>query len=144
MAKTKLTLEFEGLKDLIAQLDEMQGDIKKASEDALKASHKIVSDKVTKAMRKDNLPAKGKYSTGHTAKGIIRDDNVSWNGLTASVDVGFDIEKNGLTSIFLMYGTPKIDPVSGLKAAIYGAGTKKEVASKQKEIFENALKKFGG
>ena len=100
-----------------------------------------MTEKVEKAVQKSNLPAKGKYSTGKTADSIVRDDNVNWDGTTASVNVGFDFKKGGMTSIYLMYGTPRMKPAKGLKAAIYGAAVKKEIKEKQKEIFAKAIKK---
>lgn len=137
---TKLTVNFGGFADMIDKLDRLQGDIGKTTEQALKASHKIVTEKVEKAVQKSNLPAKGKYSTGKTADSIVKDDNVKWDGTTASVDVGFDFKKGGMTSIYLMYGTPRMKPAKGLKAAIYGSAVKKEIKEKQKEIFAKAIK----
>lgn len=142
--KNKIGLNFSGFKEVIAQLDELEGDIKKTTEKALTESKKIVTEKLIEATIKENFPAKGKYSTGATAESINKDMTVEWDGMTASIPVGYDLEKSGLTSIFLMYGTPRHKPpmprVSEMFDAIYGAKTKKEVKAKQKEIFENAIK----
>lgn len=137
---TKLIVNFGGFAEMVEKLDRLQGDIEKTTEQALKASHKIVTEKVEKAVQKSNLPAKGKYSTGKTADSIVKEADVKWDGTTASVDVGFDFKKGGMTSIYLMYGTPRMKPAKGLKAAIYGAAVKKEIKEKQKEIFSKAIK----
>ena len=42
----------------------------------------------------------------------------------------------------MMYGTPKMKPVSGLKVAIYGAKTKREVAAIQKEALNNVIRRI--
>ena len=62
--------------------------------------------------------------------------------MTASVKVCFDFSKSGLTSIFLMYGTPRMKPVSGLKNAIYGAKTQKELATIQEEALQKVIKEI--
>ena len=57
--------------------------------------------------------------------------------MSGAIKVGFDFSESGSTSIFLMYGTPKMRPVAGLKAAIYGSKTKKEIAEiQQREVNE--------
>ena len=83
--------------------------------------------------------------TGRTL-GSIRDNYpIEWEGLTASTKVGFDFAEGGLTSIFLMYGTPTMRPVQGLKNAVYGRKTKNMIAEEQKKIFSEAIhKRMGG
>lgn len=144
MAKHRVGMTFKGFEDLAARLDGLNGDLKKATEKALIASHEVVTKRLKKAIRKSNLPAKGKYSTGITEKNLITDSKVEWEGMRASIKVGFNLE-NSITSIFLMYGTPRrkpeMDPVPGLKAAIYGSASIKEREKIQREIFEDAIKK---
>ena len=49
-----------------------------------------------------------------------------------------------MTSIFLMYGTPRMNPARGLKASVYGAATKKEIAKIQEdEILKVIHRKMG-
>ena len=88
------------------------------------------------------LPAGGKYSTGDTKKSIDKDMTVEWSATTGEINVGFDFSESGMTSIYLMYGTPKMDPVSGLKNAIYGAKTKKEIATIQEETISKVIKRI--
>ena len=121
MAKAKIGLQFDGWEETITKLDKLAGSsaTAKAVEEALIDSKEYVNNNIDKAITSGNLPAKGKYSTGHTKKSINRDSNVEWQGQTATIKVGFDFKKSGTTSIFLMYGTPKMKPAKGLKNAIY-------------------------
>lgn len=138
--KNRIGLTFEGFEELALKLDGLQGDLKKVTEDSLKASHKVVTEKLKKAIRKNNLPQKGKYSTGLTEKNLRTEAEVEWEGTIARVKVGFNLERS-LTSIFLMYGSPRYNPVPGMKAAIYGKVSIKEREELQKEIFDKAIKK---
>lgn len=141
MARNKIGLKFEGWEETLAKLDELGGTqlMKQATETALLESKKHVNPKIEQAMTK--LPAKGRYSTGDTKASIDTSMSVDWQGLTGSVKVGFDFKKSGLTSIFLMYGTPRMSPVKGLKAAIYGAKTNKEIAQIQSEAINKIIKR---
>lgn len=128
----------------MAKLDELGGTkaIERATEAALRAAKQHVTPKVSKAVANANLPAKGRYATGVIKDSIDKDMSVDWEGFTASIHVGFDFEKSGMTSIFLMYGTPKMPPVKGLKAAIYGAKTQKEIANIQAEAINKVIEKY--
>lgn len=125
----------------MAKLDELGGSqvMKRGVEGALKASKQHVNPLIKKAMGK--LPAKGKYSTGVTKDSIDNEMKVEWEGMTGSIKVGFDFSKSGPKSIFLMYGTPKMKPVSGLKSAIYGAKTQKEIAEIQEKVLSDVIKR---
>ena len=141
MARNRIGLQVEGFEDYMAKLDELGGTaaMKRGVEDALKASKKHVTPLIEQAMTK--LPAGGRYSTGNTKESIDDSMDVIWEGTTASIKVGFDFKKSGVTSVFLMYGTPKMPPVNGLKAAVYGAKTKKEIAAIQAEALTEAIKR---
>lgn len=141
MARNKIGLKFEGWEEYMAKLDELGGThtMKKAVNEALVESKKHVDPLIEKAIVK--LPAGGKYSTGETKKSIDKEMDVTWNGFTGEIKIGFDFSKSGLKSIFLMYGTPKMKPVSGLKAAIYGSKTQKEIAEIQEKILSDHIKK---
>lgn len=142
MARKKIGLQVEGIDEYMAKLDQVGGSqaMKRGVESALKASKAYVNPKIEASMAK--LPAGGRYSTGDTKKSIDKDMSVDWEGMTASIKVGFDFSKSGLTSIYLMYGTPKMSPVSGLKAAIYGAKAKKEIARVQGEALDKVIKRI--
>ena len=128
----------------MAQLDELGGTkaMERATEAALRAAKEHVTPKISKAVDSANLPAKGKYATGVIKDSIDKDMSVDWEGFTASIHVGFDFEKSGMTSIFLMYGTPKMPPVKGLKAAIYGSKTQKEISEIQADEINKVIAKY--
>ena len=141
MARKKIGLQFDGWEDYIAKLDELGGSqaMKKGVEEALIESKKHVNPLIEKSMGK--LPAGGKYSTGDTKKSIDKEMRVEWTGMTGEIKVGFDFKKSGPKSIFLMYGTPKMKPVSGLKSAIYGSKTQNEIAEIQEKVLSDYIKK---
>ena len=141
MARNRIGLQFNGWEDYIAKLDELGGSqaMKKGVEEALIESKKHVNPLIEKSMSK--LPAGGRYSTGNTKKSIDNENKVEWVGMTGEIKIGFDFSKSGLKSIFLMYGTPKMKPVSGLKSAIYGTKTQKEIAEIQEKVLSEAIKK---
>ena len=141
MARNRIGLQFNGWEDYIAKLDELGGTkaMKKGVEEALIESKKHVNPLIEKSMGK--LPAGGRYSTGDTKKSIDNENKVEWSGMTGEIKIGFDFSKSGLKSIFLMYGTPKMKPVTGLKSAIYGTKTQKEIAEIQEKVLSDAIKK---
>ena len=131
MAKNKLTVDFEGFDILTKKLEALGGDVKQATESALKASHNVIAQNVTAAIQPHR-------ETGRTEKAIIKTPVIEWAGDVAAVDVGFDIAGGGLASIFLMYGTqlhgqPHIAPDRNLYNAVYGAQTKKQIKQIQEE-----------
>lgn len=142
MARNKLSLQVKGFEEYMAKLDEI-GDsdaMKRGVEGALKQSKAYVNPLIESAMTQ--LPAGGRYSTGETKKSIDKDMTVEWEGMTASVKVGFDFKKSGLTSIFLMYGTPRHSPVVGLYEAIYGRKTQREIGKIQGEALNKVIKRI--
>lgn len=141
MARNKIGLQFSGWEDYVAKLDKLGGTqvMKKGVEEALIESKKHVNPLIEQSMAK--LPAGGRYSTGNTKQSIDDEMSVEWEGMTGTIKVGFDFSKSGVTSIFLMYGTPRMQPVSGLKNAIYGAKTKKEIAEIQERVMSNVIKR---
>ena len=138
--KNRIGLQFSGLAEMAARLDELQGDLQRTTEEALIKSKEVVTAKLLEATNKANYPAQGKYSTGHARQSIDTTKNVKWQGTTAEIDVGFDLDKSGLTSIFLMYGTPRMAKVQAIYDAIYGSRVKAEIKRVQKETFDAAIK----
>lgn len=128
----------------MSKLDKLGGTalMKNGVEEALIESKKYVTPLIEKSMTK--LPAGGKYSTGRTKESIDKENVVDWSAMTGTINVGFDFSKSGVTSIFLMYGTPKMKPVSGLKNAIYGSKTKKEIAEIQERVLSDVIKRTMG
>lgn len=142
--KSKFGIQVEGFDELMAKLDKIGGSpaMKKGVDEALIKSKEYVTNELDKAIVK--LPAKGKYSTGATKRSLDKSSKVDWSGLVASTKVGFNLKESGLTSIYLMYGTPKMKPVKGLKSAVYGAKSKKEVTRIQSEAINKVINDIMG
>ncbi len=142
--RNRLELKVKGLDEYMARLDELGGTnaMKRATESALKASKQHVTPKINASMATSNLPAGGRYSQGGTRKSIDTNAAVEWEGLTGRIKVGFRFKESGLKSIFLMHGTPKMAPVPGLKDAIYGTKTKREISKIQTETLNKVIKRI--
>lgn len=133
----KTRIEFEGFDEAIARLSQLEGDVKGTTEQALKKSNRYVRQNIGAAMQKHNR-------TYETIRSLISNPNIEWVGTVASMDVGFDLSNGGLPSIFLMYGTPRMNKDQNLYNAIYGKKTKDEIMKLQEEIFFEAIRKAGG
>lgn len=147
--KNKIGLQFDGWEAYMAKLDQLGGmsAMKTATEKALTESKKHINPLIEKCVAKNKLPAKGRYSFGDTKESIDKEMRTEWEGFTGSIKVGFDFSKSGLKSIFLMYGTkvhgtPRMKPVTGLKNAIYGSKTQKEIAEIQEKVVSEFIKDF--
>ena len=136
--KKRLSIDFEGMDDIIAEYEAMGGRLEDAAEHALAATHQLVTHKLKVAIAPH-------YQTGETERSLTLDpyDTLTVNGGAAYVEVGFDIRSGGLASIFLMYGTPRMKPDTKLYNAIYGAATLREVSAKQAEVFEKMVMRRG-
>ena len=114
MARNTLRLDTSGFEAMLRKLDSLGGDVKKATEDALKQASETISEDTVDALSDANLPARGKYSHGATKESIIQDHRVTWEGLVGWVPVGFDFSKAGAGG-FLISGTPKMRPDQALR-----------------------------
>lgn len=113
--------------------------LKRAVEGGMKATKAKVTPKARAAIQPGNLPAGGKYSTGGTAAHLNQDMSVDWEGNMARLKLGFNLEGDGLASIFLMYGTPHHAPAAGLREALREEPLKisrKEMAKACKTVLE--------
>lgn len=137
MAKNKIGLEFKGFDEVIANLEAAGGDVQRATEAALKASKAAVNPGIEAAILQHRR-------TGATEVSLDKNMNVEWEGMTAGIDIGFNIRHGGLPSIFLMYGTPRVAPDKTLYDSIYGNKIKKEVAKIQEEAIQKVLKRTLG
>lgn len=151
----KFGLNFDGVSELSEKLEALGGDLKQVAEQALEFIPGDVNPKLHAAMQKHK-------GHGVTEKSIVEGQQVKWTGNVASIDVGFNLKKGGMPSIFLMYGTPRHAPGNqyggpvrqgaqehpGTKAdtelfnAIYGTKTQKEIAAKQQKIFNQAIQEL--
>ena len=153
----KIGLQFKGFDEIIEKLDKTEGDIKRVTVAALKASKQAVQPGIQTEISKHKR-------TGRTEGSMDKGMDVTWEGWTAGIDVGFHIRKGGLPSVFLMYGTPRHPPrnqygypkrsdakdIPNMPAdkklynSIYGAKTKKEIAKIQEEAVNKAIKRSMG
>jgi hypothetical protein len=138
MPKNKIGLKFDGFEELINQFEAMGGDLKIATENALKASKEAVTPGIQQAINKHR-------KTGDTEKSLDKSMTVDWQGTTASIDIGFHVRQGGLPSIFLMYGTPRTKKDTKLYNSVYGSKVKRQVAEAQKEVFQKMIaRRMGG
>lgn len=142
--KNRIGLQVSGLDEYMAKLDKLGGGeaMIRGTEAALKASKEYVNPLIESAMATSNLPAKGKYSSGDTKHSIDKGMSVEWDGMTAAIKIGFDFKKSGPKSIFLMYGTPRMSPVKGLKNTVYGSKTQKQIAELQGEALNKVISRI--
>lgn len=136
MAKNKIGLKFKGFDEMIADLEALNGDVKQAVEGSLRVAHDTATPKLLADMRKHKR-------TGNTAQAIVKKSKVKWDGTTAAIKVGFQFPE-GLPSVFLMYGTPRVPKDQKLYNDVYGSAVKREIAKKQKKIFEEMIRKRMG
>lgn len=144
--KNRIGLQFKGWEETIEKLDRIGGTdaIKRGVAAGLIESKKYINPIIKKNIAAAKLPAKGKFSHGGTELSIDDDLTIDWNALTGSIKIGFDFKKSGLKSIVLMYGTPRMKPAKGLKSAIYGSKTKKEIAAIQEEAVNKVIDRIMG
>lgn len=107
--------------------------LKETTEKALVESKEYVTKQLHQEMPKH-------HRTGRTESSIDDDSGVEWKGPIASIKVGFKISDGGLASIFLMYGTPRMQPDKKLYNDIYGPATSRKVSEIQREVFDKALR----
>lgn len=144
MAKNKIGLQFTGIEEMIERLEAAEADIKQATEAALKASKQVVNEGLNRDTNNGSFPAGGKYATGALKRSIDKDFNVKWEGMTAGVEIGYNFKQSGMTSIFLMYGTPKMPKVQKIYDDIYGPRTKRKIAKAQEEAMGKIIERMGG
>lgn len=141
MGKNKIGLQID-MENMVSSLEAAEADVKDAIANVLKASKRLVTDTLVKDTVKANFPAKGKYSTGRLAKSIDTNYNVEWKGNVAEIKVGYDFKKDGLVSVFLMYGTPRHAKSQKIYNDFYGARIKKQLAQIQQEALNNILERM--
>lgn len=135
MARKKLYMDGEVFGQYAQQLYKLSSMefLKETTEKALMESKAYVTEKLHQDMKKH-------HRTGRTEASIDDDSGVEWKGTLASVKVGFKISEGGLPSIFLMYGTPRMQPDRKLYNDVYGAATRRKIQEIQREVFDNALR----
>lgn len=149
-AKSKITLEFPGIKETIERFEKMDLAIGPAVTEALQESYNYVTSHLTDQIEQHRR-------TGKTAESLLKNEKVQVEGTTYFIHVGFDVGNGGLASIFLMYGSPKhvvtryhgkkkstwnhpgMDADAILYDLVFGPTTKSEIAKIQKRTFEKRM-----
>lgn len=136
--KSKMAFNFSEMADLAERLEKAGGDLQKACDKALHDTHDFITPQLSRGIARH-------VETGETQGSLERSAHVVWESpLKAVVNIGFDLEDGGWPSIFLMWGTPKMDPDKDLKNAAFGPKIRREVARIQREAMEAALKEIAG
>lgn len=139
----RMSITFEGFKELAEKVDKATGQIKPAVNEALTEAQKVVSKNTTQAAAIYAHKGGGRkgYATGRMYKSIVKDGRVTWKGQMAEVKGGFNLrEPGGYHSIFIMYGTPRMKKDTKIYNAIKGKATRDEIA----KVEEKAMKKYLG
>lgn len=136
--RATLNLNTKGFEELIVKLDELGGNLQEVVEDALNQAGETIRDDTLDAIKKGNLPAKGKYSKGYTEKSVIRNPRTQWAGTTASIAVGFDYGKKG-SGGYLITGTPRMRPDRELNRMYKGRKYMKDIENDMKNIVNDAI-----
>lgn len=144
MARNRVTIDFKGFDDYMEKMDKLGGTdlMKKGVEDGLRASKQYINDELKKVSTSSKYPAKGKYSQGLTKDSIDENLKIEWKGLVGYIKIGYNFNISGLRTIMLMYGTPKMQPVKGMKSAVYGSKTKKNIAELQKQAIDKLIERY--
>lgn len=136
MGKRKAELKIKGMDELMDKFERMgKGSLEPAISEGLKDVQDYLNERLDKTLVSAKLPAKGKYSTGDTKHSIVTDREVNKEHNSLSIKLGFNLKESGMTSIFLMYGTPRMSPAKGLHACFNGAKSRREA----KEIFDKRV-----
>lgn len=128
--KSKFAFNFKEFADLAERIENMGGNLEKACEEALIATHELITPKLSSGIARH-------VDTGETKGSLERKPRIVWvNPLKSQVNIGFNLTEGGWPSIFLMWGTPKMAPDTALKNAAFGPKIRREVAKVQRETLE--------
>lgn len=133
----KISLDFKVFAEYAEKLDAIGGDIQSAADQVLQNAQKMVTANIERDM-------KSHKRTGRTQRSILSNAKVEWSGPIASVDIGFDIKNGGLPSIFLMYGTPRMEKDQQLYDHIYGKAVAREMKKMTEKTMERIIKRRMG
>lgn len=133
----RMEIQTKGLEELIERIDKSGGDIKQAVNQALTKGKQAVQPDIEEAIARHRR-------TGRTEASLDQDMHVTWDGTVGSLEIGFHIRKGGLPSIFLMYGTPRMQPDKKLYNAIYGPAARRKAKEAEEEALSDFMKKLTG
>jgi len=127
-----MSLDTKDFQRLLSEIDKKGLDIMEAADKALTETSELIAENLTTAAAPYAGKGRKGYATGRMYGTIIRDKPV-WIGNVAEVKAGFRV-RDALESIFIMYGTPRIQKDTKVFNAIKGTKTKKQIQERQEEI----------
>lgn len=130
----KISLDFKNFEEYAEKLDKLGGNLREAVEKALQESADLINQQLDGDMPKH-------HRSGDTQRSILSNERVTWSGTIAEIKVGFSISNGGFPSIFLMYGTPRMDKDQKLYNDVYGVATKRKVREIQEKVFADAIRR---
>lgn len=134
--KSRFSFQFDEMEELASKIEAAGGDLQKAADSALKATHGYITPRLKSGISRH-------IQTGETKGSLVHAANVVWETpLKARVGIGFDLPGGGWPSIFLMWGTPKMQPDSDLRNAAYSPKVHRDVAKIQREALETVLQRL--
>lgn len=138
----RMSLEFDGFRDLLYRISEVEADLKPAVDEALTEVQKAIQTDTHRAAARYTKGGT-RYSTGKMLAAIKPSDGPKWAGDVASVGVGFEIHKaggGGMHSIWIMYGTPRIAKDRNLYNAIRGTAARVTVENIMRKSLEKHVR----
>lgn len=144
--KRKNGFDISALQKCGERLEELGGSeaLKRAAQAGMATAKQEINKTVAAALATSNLPAGGKYSTGETLQSLDKTMEATWEGNLATLPLGFDMSKSGITSILLLHGTPKMRPVAGLADALTGKSARSAARKAQEEAMLKIIERLGG
>lgn len=138
MSQKLLFMQTPDFKKMLSDIDKLSSTgIDEAVRSALIECHQYVTPLMKQAISRHRL-------TGITEASLDETPVVNVSGFEYSIDVGFHVSKGGLPSIFLIRGTPKINPDQQLYDAVYGRTTKNKLYEIQLKHVKDVLQKYMG
>ena len=141
-------IQFSGAGKMLTALDELSAaGVQRAIGKALRETHAGVTPKIHAEMQKHN-------KSGDVERSIVDEPRVTIEGNIISMPIGFDLDKGGLPSIWLIYGTPRHGPYGekgghpgqqpdqGLYEAIFGRKTAGEIAKVQRKAIKEVMEQY--
>ena len=139
---SKFKVDFAGFEQMRARLNKLEAGLtEEVAIKALEKTNDIVYAAAKAAVAKPNLPAGGKYSrkAKNTESSLREEPLIEQKGTELIAHIGFDMKVSGMTSIWLIRGTPKYPKVQALYDAFYGSAILDKVRQAQREVFQDAL-----
>lgn len=107
-------LDTKAFDRILDEIEKVNGRVDRVIESVLSDAAKQIQSDTLEAAQKPNYPAGGRYSGGQTRESIATQTTVDWEGMVATIPVGFDFSKPGAGG-FLISGTPMMPPVPQLR-----------------------------